>query len=794
MKNFSLKTVSFLTLALCLLFTTSSNAQTVFALSGDKLVSFEASNPGVLTQSLSISGLAVGHSLMGLDFRPATGQLYALGYNSVSGAAELYTIDRNTAVATKVGNGPITLNANIVDFGFDFNPTVDRIRVTGSDNSNYRLHPVTGALAATDGNLAYAATDANAAADPNVVASAYTNSYIGATATTLYNFDAALNILVTQVPPNNGTLNTVGGSGLTLNLIDQSIDLDITYDVANSSNAAYLVANTDASFNDNLYSVNLTTGAATLIGSIGGGIVVRDIAVVIDRIVPSTVTGNLLYALNSGNNLISFDSNLPGVIRTLVAVTGVTAGQLISGLDFRPATGELYALGYNPMSGETRLYTINLMTGAATAIGTAAVTLPAGLGKIGMDFNPTVDRIRVTSSSNANYRLHPTTGAIAATDMNLAFAGTNAGVNPSIGTVAYTNSFNGAATTTLYNYDDSLNVLTTQLPPNNGTLNTIGASGISVNLADPSADLDIYYDQLTAQNSAFLAANVTAQTSDNLYSVNLTTGAATLVGKIGLGIAVTDLAAFLVALPVETACTEKTQGCARFELLSVKRDANGYETFRIRYTNNCASPLNYVAFTVPNGVQAVGPINNTTYAAPSTRPYTVRSPNYSPFYSIRFQTQGTGIATAQSDIFEYKLPKYTDLNNINAYAKLADGTSYSVYLSTYNCPTQAFSSSKDESDETTDRAENNLTGNGNMTLSPNPTAGQLLVDLSAWNEQDVTLSVISATGQKVQQIAVGMGANTYALELPASMSNGMYYLEMQAADGTRQVKRFVVLR
>ncbi len=227
-------------------------------------------------------------------------------------------------------------------------------------------------------------------------------------------------------------------------------------------------------------------------------------------------------------------------------------------------------LGYNATTGETRLYTINPATGAATAIGTAAVTLPAGMGKLGMDFNPTVDRIRVTGSNNANYRLHPTTGAIAATDMNLAFVGTNAGMNPSIGAVAYTNSFNGAGTTTLYNYDDSLNVLTTQIPPNNGVLNTIGSSGITVNLLDPSADLDIFYDQATAQNTAFLAANIGTQTSDNLYSVNLTTGLVTLVGKIGQGIAITDLAAAItVALPVETACAEKTTGCMRFELLSV---------------------------------------------------------------------------------------------------------------------------------------------------------------------------------------------------------------------------------
>ena len=75
------------------------------------------------------------------------------------------------------------------------------------------LNPVTGALAATDPNLAYAAGDSNAGANPNVVGSAYTNSFSGTLTTTLYNIDSALDILVTQNPPNNGRLNTVGSLG-----------------------------------------------------------------------------------------------------------------------------------------------------------------------------------------------------------------------------------------------------------------------------------------------------------------------------------------------------------------------------------------------------------------------------------------------------------------------------------------------------------------------------------------------------------------------------------------------------
>jgi hypothetical protein len=794
MKNFPLKLASFLALAF-LFCSNTAHAQAVYALSGDKLVSFQASNPGAITQSSAISGLTAGFSLMGLDFRPATGQLYGLGYNATTGAAELYTIDRATGAATRVGSTPLAFNPNVTDFGFDFNPTVDRIRVTGSDNSNYRLHPVTGALAATDGNLAFAAGDVNAAADPTVVSSAYTNSYIGATSTTLYNFDAALNVLVSQIPPNNGTLNTIGGSGLSLNAMDQSVDLDITYNTMMSANVAYLAANSGTSGNDDLYTVDLSTGATTLVGAIGGGIAVQDIAVFIDRTVPTAVTGNLLYALNAGGNLISFDSNLPGVVRSLVAVTGVATGQVLSGLDFRPATAELYGLGYNATNGETRLYTINTTTGVATAVGAGPVTLAAGLGKVGFDFNPTVDRIRVTGSNNANYRLHPVTGAIAATDGNLVFAGTNTGVNPSVGAVAYTNSFNGSGTTTLYNYEDSLNVLTVQNPPNNGVLNSVGASGLVVNLADPSTDMDIYYDQANGTNTAYLVANVGTSTSDNLYTINLTTGGTTLVGKIGLGIAITDVAAFLTVPAVETACDDKASGCTRYEMISVRRDAKGDEIYRIRITNTCASPVNYVAFTLPNGVEAIGLVSGNNYIAPSTRSYTVRNPNFSPFYSIRFKTNGTGIANGQSDIFEYKLPKQAHQVYINAYVKLADGSSNEAYLNTFSCPTQNLDgSSDDEKFSADDRNSGSVVVAGDMKVFPNPTTGQVFVDLSAWTDQEVRLSVLGATGQRVQQTLTMGGSEATPVTLPEVMANGLYYLEMQAADGTRQVRRFVVQR
>ncbi|MBC7775418.1 MAG: DUF4394 domain-containing protein [Phycisphaerae bacterium] len=788
MKNFPFKVASMMTLALCLLFSHHSNAQTVYALSGDKMMRFESTNPGAVTTLPPVTGMTAGQTLMGLDFRPTTGQLYGMGYNPSTGAAQLYTINPTNAVATPVGATTVTLNPNVARFGFDFNPTVDRIRVTGSDNTNYRMHPVTGAMVATDGNLAFASGDVNALAVPNVVASAYNNSYIGSTGTQLFNFDASLNVLTNQFPPNSGQLTTVGSSGLNLNSTDRSVDMDIAFNAANPTNVAYMSANTGTSVNDDLFSVNLSTGAVTMIGSIGTGLPVRDIAVKIDRTVPATVTGKLLYAMNTSNNLISFDSDLPGVIRTISEVTGIATGQTIMGLDFRPGTGELYAMGYNAGTGQARVYTINPATGVSTSVGTSPMTMALNLTKIGMDFDPTVDRMRITDNNNANYQLNPATGAVFATNVNLAYAGPYAGTTPSIGTIAHTNSFNEAGLTKLYNYDNNLNMLTIQATPNSGTLNTIGLSGITLNATDKSADMDIYYDLATRKNAAFLNANVTGQLNDNLFDVNLETGAATMKGKIGLGIAVTDMAAALTVPTVEVACDENNVGCMRFEILSVRHDTSGDEVYRIRAVNNCASPLNYVAFTLPNGIQATGPANASAYETYSTRPYAVRSPNFSPFYSIRFKSMGDGIVNGQNDIFEYTLPRQADMTHINAFARLADGTGHSVYLNTFHCPIQTPIASRPRNGSVA------ISESDNMIVYPNPSTGQVYVDLSRWDNQEIKLSVFSATGQRQQEMVVGAGTDATPLNLPASIANGMYYLEMKAADGTRQVQRFVMNR
>lgn len=242
-----------------------ASAATLYATnSSGSLLRFDSSSPNLVT-SLSITGLQPAEALVGIDFRPATGVLYGLG-----NSGQLYTLDTATGSASAVGAGGIGLSGS--DFGFDFNPVPDRIRSTSDLDQNLRLNPNTGALAVTDGTLAFAAGDVNAGANPNVVASGYTNSFAGTMATTLYNIDSNLGILVRQMPPNDGILNTVGSLGVATTA---NVGFDILF--MSPLNLGFAALQDPLGFSS-LYSIDLGTGSASLIGAIGNNQVITGLA------------------------------------------------------------------------------------------------------------------------------------------------------------------------------------------------------------------------------------------------------------------------------------------------------------------------------------------------------------------------------------------------------------------------------------------------------------------------------------------------------------------------------------
>lgn len=233
----------------------------------NSLVTFDSASPGTVGGAVGITGLQPGESILGIDFRPATGVLYGLGSSS-----RLYTIDAQTGAATGVG-GPFATPLSGSVFGFDFNPTVDRIRVTSNARQNLRLNPITGAVAAVDGMLTYDALDPAAGATPRIVGSAYTNNFAGAISTVLYNIDGALDLLVRQDPPNDGILKTVGALGLDTGVL-------VGFDIATSDGAGYAALDLAGSAQSGLYRIDLATGSALFAGLIASDHL-SDIAIMI---------------------------------------------------------------------------------------------------------------------------------------------------------------------------------------------------------------------------------------------------------------------------------------------------------------------------------------------------------------------------------------------------------------------------------------------------------------------------------------------------------------------------------
>lgn len=515
--------------------------ETIFALTTtNRLVSFNSSTPGTIINTVSITGLQAGESLVGIDFRPATRVLFA-----VSNMGRIYTINTSTGLATQVGMQPVGLTGT--NFGLDFNPSPDRIRLVSNTGQDLRLNPNDGSLAGTDGMLAYGMGDPNNGRTPNAFASAYTNNFagVGATATTLYNVDADLDILVTQgslnsapVSPNSGQLFTVGALGINVTNVG---GMDIS-DVNGTAFAAFTL---NGEMMSKLYNINLATGAATLVGNVGGTEQIRDIAVV--------VNGETLIGITANNRIVTFNSTAPGTILSSTLITGLSMGETIVGADFRPATGQFYAL-----ANTGQVYIVNATRGVASRVGTPSVALTGT--EFGVDFNPAPDRIRVVSNMGQNFRLNPDTGARADVPTNdgaLAYAmtDTNVGRTPRVVTSAYTNNFAGvsATGTTLYGIDSTLDILVTQgsvnstpVSPNTGQLFTVGPLGVDAN---DITSLDIS----DASGLAYATITLPGETVSRLYRINLTPANATtpVATQVGMVAGTEQIRSLGVVLRVE---------------------------------------------------------------------------------------------------------------------------------------------------------------------------------------------------------------------------------------------------
>lgn len=232
-----------------------------FGISGDGtlMATFTTDRPDVLNWVRVITGLSGDTALVGIDFRVQNGLLYGVGNKG-----GIYTIKTPPAtqdvVVTKVSQLQYALHGT--QFGVDFNPAADRLRVISDNGQNLR-HNLGDHTTVQDVNLTTPPTEGTT---KGVTAAAYTNNDLnGATATTLFDVNTNSDQVVIQSPANNGTLAPTGSLGLDAQL-KAGMDIYSTLSGGKTvDNAAFASLTPYGAATPSLYSVNVFTGEASFI-------------------------------------------------------------------------------------------------------------------------------------------------------------------------------------------------------------------------------------------------------------------------------------------------------------------------------------------------------------------------------------------------------------------------------------------------------------------------------------------------------------------------------------------------
>jgi|GEM_PF-2210347 len=243
------------------------------------------------------------------------------------------------------------------------------------------------------------------------------------------------------------------------------------------------------------------------------------------------------YAYNASNkHVVSFSASSPGTYLTDVALTGLSSDETLTGIDYRPADGFIYGMVTSNVTNMGRIVTINPMNGSLGSPGSATFSMPSNFF-YGLDFNPVPDRFRLFrsggTSGTRSQRYNPNNGAFVANDTDPFYAPGDVNENNSISVVhcAYTNSVAGTSTTTLFAVDYLSDLLVRiggvggTPSPNGGATTTIGSLGVNTSSQNGGFDIE------PVSNAAYAVLRVGGVSG--LYSVNLATGASTLIGSIG---------------------------------------------------------------------------------------------------------------------------------------------------------------------------------------------------------------------------------------------------------------------
>jgi hypothetical protein len=295
-------------------------AETIIALySNNRLRHFGSSTPETFTNTVDITGIPSGRTVVAMDFQPS-GKLFVVAREGTF--IYFYEVNPNTGVAlpSPIGLGPWAGTG----IGLDFCPPLagdsrsacvvdDTDRLQRLSPEGAALGPVTMAYDNTtsDGNP----VDQHAGDNPAIVALAFSNSFPEATSTVLYGIDATPNSLVV-VNRTTGQLDTVGPLGA-------ATGVRCGFDISGSTGTAYAALSSGET--TGLYTIDLGTGAATRVGTMGGQLQQVGVTVVDIAVLPATRLVNISTRTRVG-------TGEDAMIAGFTAVGGAPSHLLIRGL------------------------------------------------------------------------------------------------------------------------------------------------------------------------------------------------------------------------------------------------------------------------------------------------------------------------------------------------------------------------------------------------------------------------------------------------------------------------------
>ncbi len=234
--------------------TISSHAVLIYGLgTGGQIYSFDSGSP----LSMTPVGTATATGIVDIDFRKSNGKLYG-----IAGNGNTSTININSGLVTNLFSPSHSLGGTVS--GFDFNPAADRMRIAVNGTNNFRMVP-DGIVGMPQGTVVSGATGGDGLfltpMGVTLLDVAYTNPFSGSPATTTLFSIGSDGILYTHPAAGGPTFNMVAAVG-SLGFVPVG---DVSFDI-DASGLGYMTNGTT------LYTVDLGTGLATSLGTLGQGL------------------------------------------------------------------------------------------------------------------------------------------------------------------------------------------------------------------------------------------------------------------------------------------------------------------------------------------------------------------------------------------------------------------------------------------------------------------------------------------------------------------------------------------